>query len=572
MAALFTIFSARLIDLQVSRHAKYARVAAQRNTIQQVIPARRGLIKDRNGAVLAYNVPMRTVILDGTHVNNAPALAALAAPVLQMDEKELEAKLVTDRKYVVLKRKVPEPDAFALRRAMQEKNLRGLYFDPDASRAYVNNSMLCHLIGFLNREGEGVQGIEMSMDSWLRGQDGFRFIERDGTGRELVMYRGQEQEARDGHDVYLTIDMGLQMIVEEELDAAVAELKPETAVVVMVRPKTGEILAMASRPGFNPNDLSDTKPEQMKNRAIIDMVEPGSIFKIVVASGALNEGVASLATRVFCENGRFFYGGRTLKDHHGYGSLGVHDILVKSSNIGSAKLALMMGDQKFYEYVRRFGFGDRTGVDLPGEIRGLVNPPHLWDKLTITRMPMGHSVSVTPLQMTMAMGVVANGGKLMKPHIVSRITETSGTPVVEYKPEVVREVIRPEVAAMVNDALVEVVSERGTARRAAVDGYTGAGKTGTAQKLNPKGGYLDGKYVVSFLGYAPAENPEIVTLVMIDNAALPPSANYGGLVSAPIFSRIVGRAARHLDIPKSQVNGTTVAFNASPTGGDHADR
>lgn len=388
---VFTAYSVRLVDLQVSKHQVYAQMAAEKHTMRQVIHARRGLIFDRNGELLASNLPVRTVVADGSHIKDPAAMAKLVAPFLEVDESELRAKLASGRKYIVLRREYAEEKATALGKAIQDANLRGIYFEQDAVRIYPNGQMLGHVLGFLDNLGSGIQGVELSMEKSLRGQDGYRYIEHDRTGKEIMLYRGQEEAAVHGLNVRLTIDMGLQAILEEELDSAFKDLKPEMAVGIIADPNTGEILAMTNRPCFDPNHPGDAKPEQMKNRAILDMVEPGSTFKIVVASGALNEGTVNEKTLIYCENGAFSYGGRILRDHHGYGSMGVHDILVKSSNIGSAKMALMMKDAKYYEYVRRFGFGEKTGIELPGEIPGLVHPPHRWDKLTITRMPMGQS-------------------------------------------------------------------------------------------------------------------------------------------------------------------------------------
>lgn len=548
VALVFTAFSARLVHLQVAMHQEYAQIAAEKHTMRQVIHARRGLIFDRNGELLASNLPVRTVVADGSHIKNPAALAKIAAPFLDMDEKELADKLDSDRKYIVVRREVAEDKAQALGKAMQDASVRGLYFEQDAVRIYPNGQMLGHVLGFLDHDGNGVQGIELSMEKVLRGRDGYRYIERDRTGREIMLYRGQEEPADHGLNVRLTIDMGLQAILEEELDSAFKDLKPETMVAILADPHTGEILAMTNRPCFDPNHPGEAKPEQMKNRAIIDMVEPGSTFKIVVASGALNEGTVKESTGIFCENGAFAYGGRILRDHHGYGTMNVHDILVKSSNIGSAKMAMMMGDTKFYEYVRRFGFGDRTGIELPGEIPGLVHPPHRWDKLTITRMPMGHSIAVTPLQITMSMSVIANGGHLMAPQIVRSIEDSDGRVVEERPARIVRDVVPAKTAAFVSEALSGVVGEGGTAQLAKVAGFTVAGKTGTAQKVSPHGGYAAGKYVVSFVGYMPQENPRFVCLVLVDDAKIASNLNYGGLVAAPIFSRIGERAARYLDL------------------------
>jgi cell division protein FtsI (penicillin-binding protein 3)/stage V sporulation protein D (sporulation-specific penicillin-binding protein) len=413
---------------------------------------------------------------------------------------------------------------------------------------YPNGEMLSHVLGFVNHEHKGVQGIESVMDDYLRGHNGFRFIEHDRTGREIVPYRGQERPPRNGCNVRLTVDMGLQNIVETELNEAVKQLKPEWATVILMNPRTGEILALANRPNFDLNDLGDAEPKQMKNRAVIDMYEPGSVFKIVGAAGALNEGIVRSDTMIFCENGRFKYGGRILRDHHGYGTISVEQTLVKSSNIGAAKLALQLGDQRFYEYVRRFGFGERTGISLPGEIRGVVHPPHRWNKISITRMPMGHEIGVTPLQIATSMAVIANGGNLVIPQIVREISDEEGNIVTRFSPVVVRRVVARTVAEKVRDALVGVVSEKGTAALAKVAGFNVAGKTGTAQKVKPEGGYYDSKYVVSFVGFMPAEDPAFVCLVVIDDAKTPAGQNYGGLVAAPIFSRIAERAARYLNL------------------------
>lgn len=547
-ASIFTAFSARLIHLHVAKHEEYALLAAKKHNTRQVIHAKRGMILDRNGEILAANLPVRTLVADASRMKKPEALAALVSKHLGIDEKEVLEKFSTGKKYIVLQREVPEEKAVALLTEMQKQKLRGLFSEQDAVRTYPNGEVLGHILGFLNHEGKGVQGVELSMDGQLAGKDGYRYIERDRTGREIVLYRGIEEEAEHGKNVRLTIDMGLQSIVEEELDAAYKDLKPETANAVLVDPKTGAILAMACRPCFNPNEPGKAQPEQMKNRAIIDMVEPGSTFKIVVAAGALNEGKVDEKTTIFCENGRFAYGGRILKDHHGYGNMDLHEILVKSSNIGSAKMALMMGGDKFYEYVRRFGFGERLGIELPGEIPGLVHPPSRWDKLTITRMPMGQSIAVTPLQITMAMSVIANGGHLMAPHIVQSVEKENGEVVIKKDPVVMREVVPEKTAHFVSQALIGVTEPGGTATFARVNGFQVAGKTGTAQKVSPHGGYAAGKYVVSFVGYMPAEDPKFVLLVMVDDAKIASNLNYGGLVAAPIFSRIAERAARHLDL------------------------
>ena len=546
---LFSVFSFRLIYLQVIKHDEYAELAAEKHGYKQIIYAERGTIFDVNNDVLAHNVPLETVVADATRLNNPQAVVSLLSDELDIPTDALVEKLSSERRYIVIKRGLSESLAGTLREKLRANNLRGIYFQHDASRIYPNGSMLCHVIGFTDFEHHGIQGVEASMDEYLRGQDGYRYVERDRAGQEIVPYRGQERAPRDGYQIHLSIDLALQNIVENEIDAAMKEYSPQKATIILMRPQTGEILAMANRPNFDLNLRSEAKPEEMKNRAIIDMMEPGSTFKIVAAATALNEHKFAPDSTLFCENGLWNYGGADLHDHRAFGYLSVRDILIKSSNIGAAKLALGVGEEKFYEYIRRFGFGERTGIELPGEINGVIRPPRLWSKISITRIPMGHEIGVTPLQMTVAMATIANRGKLIMPRIVKSVTAADGKLVSSLSPVVLRQVISPETAAQIGDALRGVVSDRGTAAAAAVPGFTIAGKTGTAQKVALNGGYEKGKYVVSFVGYLPADHPEFVGLVVLDDAhTSKPELNYGGLVAGPIFSRVAEKAARYLDL------------------------
>ena len=552
---LFSIFSFRLIYLQAIKHDEYAGLAAETHVHQQVIHAERGMILDANNEVLAHNIPVETVVADATHLSDLHTTVEVLNSELDIPSQELTEKLSSGRRYIVIKREVPAARANALREKLSAANLRGIYLEHDATRIYPNGSMLCHVIGFTDFDHHGVQGVEASMEEYLHGQDGYRFIEQNRAGKEIVPYRGQERASRDGYQVHLTVDLGLQSIVEEEIDAAMKEYSPQKATIILMRPQTGEILAIANRPNFDLNLRSEAKPEQMKNRAIIDMMEPGSTFKIVAAAAALNERKLRPDSTIFCENGLWNFGGAALHDHRAFSYLSVRDVLVKSSNIGAAKLALSVGEQRFYEYIRRFGFGERTGIELPGEISGLIRAPQAWSKISITRIPMGHEVGVTPLQMIVAMAVIANGGKLVTPRIIKSINTPEGKTISALSPLMQRQVISPETARQIGDALRGVVSDRGTAAAAAVPGFTIAGKTGTAQKVDPRGGYEQGKYVVSFAGYLPADHPEFVGLVVLDDAhTSKPELNYGGLIAGPIFSRVAEKAAQYLDLrPQEQI-------------------
>ena len=611
---LFTGFGLRLIQIQLWDHEKYVAIARGAHVHRIRIPAQRGAIRDVRGEVLAANLPLKRVILDGSRLAFPRPAGVRATKSPTIEEQEETARRAADRivsllaaplglaeadrpdaiervrasipiktidsgvenivrpgrPYLVIGRKLTEKDSEQIRSLLESEKVKGVYFEPDSSRIYPNGSLLCHVVGFLDSDGVGVQGVERTLERNLIGQPGYREIERDRFGNELAQYRGIEQAARDGDDVVLTIDSALQAIVERELQEAVKKYKPEMATVVMMRPGTGEILAMASRPDFDPNEFRESEPEQMKNRAIIDMVEPGSTFKIVAVAAALNEKRVKPDTMVFCENGRWEYGGSLLHDAHPYGTLKVNDIIVHSSNIGAAKLAIQLGSRPFHQYIRSFGFGERTGIELPGEIGGLVHPVERWSAISISRIPMGHEVGVTPLQLTNAMCTIANGGRLMMPRIIhSVINSRTNEPTMISEPVETRRVISEQTAKQMRDALEGVTGPGGTAKLAAVKGYRVGGKTGTAQKVDPKnGGYMHGKYVVSFVGFLPAENPEVVCLVLFDNAQTKPNENFGGSVAGPIFSRIMEQAARHLGLEPSTAPASAPPKLAARTGRD----
>jgi cell division protein FtsI (penicillin-binding protein 3)/stage V sporulation protein D (sporulation-specific penicillin-binding protein) len=569
LALCFTGFSARLIELQVTEHDKYLALADEKHGNKEIIPARRGLIVDINQQPLADNDPVRTVVADASVIADVDDAAAVLAGPLGLDQEDVRAKLATGRRYIVLKKDVPDALAREIENRLEVRSIRGINFLQDQERIYPNGAMGCHIVGFMNGEHAGVQGIEYEEDQYLRGHDGYRYIERDRTGQELVAYRGEERQPRNGYTVRLTVDMNLQNIVETELDAACAEFKPKKAIVILMKPQTGEILAMANRPNFDPNDVR-TKPASyieehqgdMKNCAISDMMEPGSTFKMVTAAGALNEHLVTPDSMIFCENGEYNYGGRILHDHHPYGDLSVEDILVKSSNIGAAKLGMELGPPRLYGYIRGFGFGERTGVALPGEIGGLVYPPHKWSKLSITRIPMGQEVAVTPLQTITAMSAIANGGHLMMPQIVHDILDENGVAIAKFPPVEIRQVVSDESARQVTNALKGVVSVKGTAALARVSGFVVAGKTGTAEKIDPKGGYMPGKYIVSFCGYLPADKPAFICLVMLDDAQTKPDQDYGGMVAGPVFSRIGEKVARYMNLEPAAEDATATMVQA----------
>jgi cell division protein FtsI/penicillin-binding protein 2 len=421
-------------------------------------------------------------------------------------------------------------------------------------RVYPNGSLAAQVIGFPaveeTRSGgryisqiAGRDGVELAMQQPLSGVAGWRVTETDRAQRELVEWRDEDVHARDGLNVVLTIDSAVQHIVETALAEAMQKHTPKGITGIVMRPRTGEILAMASLPSYDPNRPNTITPEA-RNRVITDVVEPGSTFKIVVVSGALNNGTIKLTDQFDCEHGHFAFAGRVLHDHEAYGMLSTETIITKSSNIGAAKIGIKLGAQNLYDYASEYGFGQRTGIPLPGEARGLLYPVKQWSKVSIAQIPMGHGVAVTRLQMLQAMATIANGGWLMRPMIVSRLQERDGSVVQTYRPERIRQVISEATSKLMIQALKTVPTKAGTAAEAALKNYVVAGKTGTAQKAE-NGQYVHGKYISSFIGFFPADNPELCISVVMDE---PKEGYYGGKVCGPVFRDIAERCASYLNI------------------------
>jgi cell division protein FtsI/penicillin-binding protein 2 len=387
------------------------------------------------------------------------------------------------------------------------------------------------------------------LNSKLSGVRGWRVTETDNRKREVVWLRDQDVEPHDGYNVVLTLDAVVQNILETALAEGMEKHSPISISGMVIRPRTGAILAMATLPTFDPNSPGASVPDSRRNRVIADLVEPGSTFKIVVVSGGLNERKMTLKTVYDCERGAFVYGGRTLHDHDPYGLLTVEEIITKSSNIGAAKVGIALGQEQLYAYIRDFGFGVRTGIPLPGEVNGIVHPTDKWYKVSLAQIPMGHGVCVTPLQMAMAMAAIANNGALMRPMLVDRLQDQDGHVVAKYGPQKVRQVLSPETSRQMVQALKTVVTKDGTAPKAALEHYTVAGKTGTAQKVE-NGAYVRGKYISSFIGFFPADHPELCISIVLDQ---PKGLHYGGLTAAPVFRQVAERTASYLNIPPDRV-------------------
>ena len=599
----------RLVVLQVVRHEEL-KMIAQGNTLRDFIrEPTRGEIRDSRGNLLATSRLVKTVCADPTLLTNPyvgdrrAEVCRLLSPLLQLPEADLnrllQIRMVTNKfgkaipdQFVVLKRRLRVEEWDHVSAAMQqlsfgvdEKKLpslvrphykgirtRAIFAADDQLREYPNQTRAAHLIGYVGveehrnnlvvtTETQGKDGLEFTLNALLTGVRGWRQTEMDRAKRELVALRKQEVAPRAGLNAILTVDLGVQSIVEEELAEVMRINTPMSASAIVVRPATGEILAMATLPNFNPNDPGASAPDARRNRVIADLSEPGSTFKIVVVAGALNDGLITLQEQVDCEQGNFYYAGRTLHDHDkGYGLLSVEEVVTHSSNIGAAKIGLKIGPERLFRYVRTFGFGERTGIPLPGERLGTVHALTNWTKISITRIPMGQEVSVTPLQMVMAMSAIANQGRLMRPMLVNRLEDEQGNVVVKYQPQMIRQVCREEAATQMVTALKTVVATNGTAPKARLENYTVAGKTGTAQKAN-KFGYLPGKYFSSFIGFFPADQPAVCISVVLDE---PKQGHYGGQIAAPVFKNIAERLANYLNIRPEFLKGDSLVAEPIP--------
>ena len=517
-------------------------------TVEEQILVGRGRILDRNDRLLALDLPVKNVIVEPEVVlsnGQARAVSAQLARVLGLPPAAVYVRVnKPGDPYEPVARLVREEVAAQVERLQ----LKGVYFEPQTTRYYPHGKLACHALGFSNKEGVGSAGIEQRWDAYLKGRPGYRQSERDGAKREIYTHRTLEIDPQEGADVHLTLDLNIQYFVEKALDAAMTNLNAKAAWAIVEEVRTGAILAMASRPDYDLNDFNKTVADVRLNRAVGENFEPGSVFKVGVVAAAINEGIVSTNDLFDCENGMWFYAGRPLKDFHPYGELDVTGILRKSSNIGAAKIAVMLGEERLYRYLISYGLGRPTGLEVPGEEAGILNPVGKWAKVDITRIAMGHTVAVTALQMLNVLCCIGNDGFLMKNHVVRKVVDKNGAVLLENKPEALARPITERTAALMRQMLVEVTRTGGTGTRAAIKGYNVAGKTGTAEKIKD-GHYVSNENVSSFMGILPAERPEIGIIVVLDSPVDPVNKlRTGGITAGPVFAQIAEPVARYLDI------------------------
>jgi cell division protein FtsI (penicillin-binding protein 3) len=538
--AAFLFLGFRLFTLQILQHAELERRAARQHQRSTVLEGERGTIYDRRGRVLATNLEVPSIYAVPASVHGPDQVGLELARVLKSDLASIKRRLREDRNFVWVARKVNPERA----KTIADLRIDGIGFVMESQRFYPNRHLMGHLLGFAGMDNQGLEGVELAYDSYLRGEKGWLWLERDALGETIFPSGLNYVSPSRGKDVMLTIDQVIQHITEQELDRAVQQASAASGSVIVMNPKTGEILAMAVRPEFNPNIHAGHDPSEWRNRAITDLYEPGSTFKIVTAAAALEEKLVTPTERIDCEEGTFQMGGQVFHDHFKEGVLTFSEVIHRSSNIGTIKVGTRLEPRQLYQYSKAFGFGEKTGVDLMGEMAGTLRAPQNWSKRSQASISIGQEVSVTPIQIITAASAVANGGRLMRPYLVSKIAEHDGRVIRTVAPQVRRQVMKAETAKQLTQILEGVTRKGGTGEKAALASYAVAGKTGTAQKADSKTkAYSADRFVSSFVGFVPAEDPDIAILVVVDE---PKGIAWGGSVAAPVFKNIAEQTLLYL--------------------------
>ncbi len=533
----FICLVGRLFFIQFYTGRYLSALAKKQQNLFIELEPRRGIIYDSRMRPLAINIVMDSLYACPRAIKDKEDIADTLAPILKSDRSYLENRLSRNKYFIWLARKISPAQAEQIR-ALKKKELG---FIKENKRGYPNGYLAAHVIGFVDLDNRGLEGLELLYDKYLRGVPGWAVFFRDARQNKLDLWQ-QMVPPKDGYDLVLTIDEVIQYIAERELDRAFKTFHAAGASIVVLDPYSARVLAIASRPSFDLNSVSSVSLDVRRNRAICDLFEPGSVFKIVTASAALEEDKVKEEDKFFCENGSYRVANNILHAHTTHGWLTFREIIEQSSNIGTTKVAQTLGPQIIYRYARLFGFGNATAVDLPGEINGMLKEPKFWSKTSIAAIPIGQEVGVNSLQLAVAISAIANGGNLMRPYIVERIQDKNRTVIKENGPLLVRRVISENTASRMRSILQGAV-QQGTGKLAKPADFTAAGKTGTAQKLEADGRYSHNKFVASFIGFAPAEEPLIAIAVVIDS---PRPYYFGGVVAAPVFKKVAEDVLKYL--------------------------
>jgi cell division protein FtsI (penicillin-binding protein 3) len=544
--AMFLVIAGRAFQLQVLQGERLMRLGERQHLKEWIVLPKRGALLDRAGEPLALSMESQSVYARPHRVQDPEQLSQGLARILNLRAADVKQKLTSDKPFVWIKRQVSSPEAEKIQ-ALNPTGI-GMFYEPN--RYYPQNQLAGQLIGFVGRDSEGLEGLELKYNEYIRGEAGSSVTERDALGRRVLVQGVEGLRIPPGSDVHLTLNTSIQHIAEKELEATVLKYRAKSGVAIVMEPFTGEVLALANYPAFDPNNYSKQSADQRRNRAVTDSFEPGSTFKTILAAAALEEGVVGKEDLFYCEMGKYPYAGKVIHDTHPHGWLSFAKILQVSSNIGFTKVAQKLKKDRYYRYIEKFGFGQVTGIDVPGEVPGLLRKAESWSAIDLATHAFGQGISATPLQMVTAYAAIANGGFLMRPYVTRRVVSPQGEIVLEIQPHVVRRVISEKTARSLASILKDVTNEGGTGVMANVEGFEVAGKTGTAQKADPvHGGYAAKKRVASFVGFVPANDPRLVALVLIDE----PEVNvYGGVVAAPAFRNIAQAALRHLAVAPQQ--------------------
>ncbi len=533
----------RLVSLQVLQAAELTARADRQHQKSVTFEGARGTVTDRHGKVLAMNVEVPSVFGIPTALDSPSTTARHLSPVLHVSRNELEKKLRQDRSFVWLARKV-EPEQG---QRLEQLSLDGIGVVMEGRRFYPKGPLLAHVLGFAGMDGAGLEGLERRYESQLHGEKRVTILQRDALGRTVFPKGLAQKMPAPGHALTLTVDEVIQYIAEKELEETVTQTHAKGGTVIVMEPQTGAILAMAVSPRFDPNAVASLTPDRWRNRALTDTYEPGSTMKVVVAAAALEEKVMMPGTMLFGENGKMVVANTTIHDHEKMGWITFSQMVQKSSNIGAAKTGMALGEARLYRYLQAFGFGQRTELDLPGEVSGLLKAPKDWGRRSLASISMGQEIGVTPIQMVTAVSAIANNGVLMKPYVVSEVRDQKGLLLKDVLPQVKRRVVSPETARTLTTILEGVVTN-GTGTKAAIPGFRVAGKTGTAQKVDPRTGtYSNTQFIVSFLGFVPADAPRLAMIVVIDE---PQGEAWGGTIAAPVFRRVGEQVLNYLGVSR----------------------
>lgn len=546
-----TLLLVRLFYLQAVRHSFYYKIADEEHTFSEKLQPKRGTIYDRNMRVLAVNLNRESVYANPREIKNKDQAAEILSSVLGLDKNTVLEKIYKDKGFVWIKRKINTKEALQLRK----KNIAGIGFVEESKRFYPNLQSVCHALGSVDIDNKGLEGLESLYDNYLKGEGGWLTSMQDAKKNILKSYQEDFLPPKNGYSLVLTIDDVIQNIAERELYKMYDKYNAKGASIIVMDPKTGDILALANYPNFDLNNISKRPTEAVRNRAINDFFEPGSIFKIVTASAILEENAVKLDDKFDCENGAWKIGKRVLHDHRPHGILTFKEVIEKSSNIGTVKAASILGPEKMYKYMRLFGFYERTGIDLPGEVVGMNRPLSGWTSSSMYAIPMGQEVTSTAIQLARAISVIADNGFLVKPRIVKQIVDEDGEVIKDFPPQVSRKVISPQTAAKMRGILMGVV-ETGTGQKAKMEEFSSGGKTGTAQKVDPGGTYSHNRFVASFIGFAPVSKPVLAVAVCVDE---PHPVYFGGDVAAPVFRNVVDESLKHLNIKDTYIPSKAVA-------------